>query len=144
MKQKFLLMLSLVLWCVGINRVLASESPSVTVIENLESYTGNDAYVFNKADGKVYVLNNMNEYELYGVYQKTTTLKVAGGGDTDIEYIQTTTTMDPVPYINTCYVHKSTTRIVADVCITNHTRGWEAVFGARQNVFGNNAFIISI
>ncbi|MBQ3630632.1 MAG: dockerin type I repeat-containing protein [Prevotella sp.] len=142
MKQKLLLMLSLVLWGVGINRVLANESPSVTVIENLESYTGSDAYVFNKADGKVYVLNNLNEYELYGVYQKTSTLKVAGGGDTDIAYIETTSKMDPVPYINTGYVHKSTTRIVAEVAITAHTRGWEAVFGARQNGFGDHAFVL--
>ena len=136
MKKALLLFLSVF---VGLT---ASAQSSVTVVENIDDYTGTDAYVFNQADGKVYVLNNLNEYERYGVYQKTATLKVAGGGDTDIEYIETTADMDPVPYINTGYVHKTTTRIVAEVNITTHTRGWEAVFGARQNGFGDHAFVL--
>lgn len=135
--RKFFLMIATVLTV-----MVASAQGTVTVVENLADYTGNDAYVYNQADGKVYVLNNLNEYERYGVYQKTNTLKVAGGGDTDIDYIATTSDMSSVPYINTGYVHKSNTRIEAEVNITDHTRGWEAVFGARQNGFGDHAFVL--
>ena len=135
--KKFLLLIAAMLTGLTVNA-----QSSVTVVDNINDYTGSDAYVFNKADGKVYVLNNINEYERYGVYPKVTTLKVAGGGDTDIEYIETTSDMASMPYINTGYVHKPSTRIVAEVNITAHTRGWEAVFGARQNGFGDHAFVL--
>lgn len=139
MKQKLLLLLAMLLWGFGANVVLADE-PTVVVIENLKGYTGTDPYVFNQADGKVYVRNNVGEYERYGIFENTATLKIAGGGDTEIEYIETRVG-DAHPYINTEYIHKANTRIVADVNLTqNSDRNYEAVFGARRNIT-NNAFI---
>ena len=139
MKQKLLLLLAMLLWGFGANVVLADE-PTVVVIEDLEGYTGTDPYVFNQADGKVYVRNNVNEYERYGIFETTSTLKVAGGGDTEIEYIEALESSTH-PYINTEYIHKANTRIVAEVNLTaNSFQSYEAVFGARRNIT-NNALI---
>ena len=121
MKQKLLLLLGLLLWSFNMNVVLADDQPNVTVIEDLDKYEGTDPFVYNQADGKVYVLNNVGSYERYGVYERVSTLKVAGGGDTEIEYIETTTDMSIIPYINTGYVHKANTRIVAEVNITDNS-----------------------
>lgn len=126
--KKFLLMIATVL------TAMAAQAQDVTVVENVNDYTGSDAYVFNKADGKVYVLNNLGGYERYGVYQKTATLKVAGGSDTDIEYIATTDDMTSMPYINTGYTHKADTRAVAEVDLSTKNNAWQAVFGSRANI----------
>ena len=120
----------------------AQNSIVPTVIDNLSTYTGNDPYVLNKADGKVYVLNNLNEYERYGVYQTVSSLKIVGGQEQDIQYIETRLGTQ-VPYINTGYIHKSNTRVVADVEITeNSAQNWEAVFGARNGNWERNAFVV--
>ena len=111
----------------------------VTVVSDLEEYTGNDPYVYNQADGKLYVLNNLNEYEEYGVYEKTATLKVAEG-DTEIEYIETKTNGNH-PYINTGYIFKENTRIVVECDLTKNTvKNYEAVFGARHGI-SEDAFV---
>ena len=124
----------MLLWGVNTSVVLAGETPNVVVIEDLSTYQGNEAYVFNQADGKVYVLNNVGEYERYGVYEKVSTLKIAGGGDTEIEYIESTVE-GKHPYINTGYIFKENTRIVAEVNLTeNEVRAYEAVYGARQSI----------
>lgn len=141
MRQKLLLLLSLLLWGFNTNVVLADDQPNVTVVEDIDKYEGTDPYVFNQADGKVYVLNNVGDYERYGVYERVSTLKVAGGGDTEIEYIETTPDMAVIPYINTGYVHKANTRIVAEVNITdNSVRNYEAIFGSRAG-YGNQMFV---
>ena len=141
MKQKVLLFFACILWAAGFNVAMAQDSPNVTVVENIDSYEGSDPYVFNQADGKVYVRNNVNAYERYGVYEQVSTLKIAGGGDTEIEYIETTPDMQAHPYINTEYIHKANTRIVAEVNLTqNEVKPYEAVFGARRNIT-NNALI---
>lgn len=141
MKQKVLLFFACILWAAGFNVAMAQDSPNVTVVENIDSYEGSDPYVFNQADGKVYVRNNVNAYERYGVYEQVSTLKIAGGGDTEIEYIETTPDMQAHPYINTEYIHKANTRIVAEVNLTqNEVKAYEAVFGARRNIT-NNALI---
>ena len=122
---------------------MMAQSPEVTVVQNLNNYDGNAPFVYNEADGKVYAYNNLGAYELYGLYVVVSSLKIAGGGDTDIEYIETTTDMGAVPYINTGYVHKTNTRIVADLAITENTkRDWEALFGARRNNWESNAFVV--
>ena len=140
MKQKLLLLLTMLLWSFGTNLVLADE-PTVVVVENLKDYEGEDQYIFNQADGKVYVRNNVGEYERYGIVETAPVLKVAGGGDTEIEYIESKTDGDH-PYINTGYIHKSNTRIVAELQITeNSVRDWEAVFGARNGNWTSHAFV---
>ncbi len=122
---------------------MMAQSPEVTVVPNLNNYDGNAPFVYNQADGIVYAYNNLGVYEQYGLYAVVSNLKIAGGGDTDIQYIETTTDMDPVPYINTGYVHKSNTRIVADLSITqNEKRNWEALFGARENNWEHHAFVV--
>ena len=123
----------------------AQSSPNVVVADNINTYTGTDTYVFNKADGKIYVRNNANDYERYGIYEKVTSLKVAGESINQISYIATKGEegTDNVPYLNTGYIAKANTRIVLDVDIENSTaKDWMAVFGARQNGWGNNAFVL--
>ena len=80
-----------------------------------------------------------------GLYPEVSTLKVAGGGITEIEYIATEQSQgtDNVPYINTNYIPKANTRIVMDVDIANSTaKGWMAVFGARQGGWTSHAFVL--
>lgn len=141
MKQKLLLLFALMLWGVNMSVVLADDQPNVTVVENLDKYEGDAPYVFNQADGKTYARNNVGDYERYGVYEKVNTLKIAGGGDTEIEYIETTPEMVAIPYINTGYIHKANTRIVAEVNITdNSVRNYEAIFGSRAG-YGNQMYV---
>jgi hypothetical protein len=98
-----------------------AQTPEPTVIDDLSTYTGSDPYVLNKADGKVYVLNNLKEYERYGVYENVADLKIATPVvQKDIEYIETRLNTS-TGFINTGYIHKSTTRVVADVEITQNT-----------------------
>ena len=108
MKKLFILLAAV------LTGLVAQAQTDVTMVDNIGDYTGSDAYVYNKADGKVYVKNNLGDYERYGVYPKVATLKVAGGGDTDIDYIATTDNMSNMPYINTGYTHKADTRVVVD------------------------------
>ena len=87
-----------------------------TAIEAIGSYTGTDPYVFDKTSKKYYALNNLGEYEEFGLYPEVSTLKVAGGSATQIEYIATVEAngTSDVPYINTNYIPKANTRIVVD------------------------------
>lgn len=112
-------------------------------IDNINSYTGSEPYVYNKANMTYYALNNLGQYEEYGIFSEVSTLKVAGGGVTEIEYIATTESDGKHPYINTNYIPKANTRIVMDVDIENSTaKDWMAVFGARQGGWTNHAFVL--
>ena len=112
-------------------------------IDNINSYTGSEPYVYNKANMTYYALNNLGQYEEYGIFSEVSTLKVAGGGVTEIEYIATTESDGKHPYINTNYIPKINTRIVMDVDIENSTaKDWMAVFGARQGGWTNHAFVL--
>ena len=123
--------------------MLTMQAQDVTVVDNINDYTGNAAYVYNKADGKTYVLNNLGAYELYGVYVKTNTLNIA---DPDakpkvIDYIATDN--DHKTYINTGYTHTTQTRVVADFEINEAADsydGWRAVFGSRTG-FAEKALV---
>ena len=128
MKKLFILLAAV------LTGLMAQAQTDVTMVDNIGDYTGSDAYVYNKADGKVYVKNNLGDYERYGVYPKVATLKVAGGGDTDIEYIATTDNMSNMPYINTGYTHKADTRVVVECDLSTKSNTWQAVYGARANV----------
>ena len=102
----------LFLVCLFIGNLAYAQSSIVpTVIDNLSDYSGTDPYVLNKADGKVYVLNNLGEYERYGIYENVTDLKVANPvQQKDIEYIETRLGTS-TGFINTGYIHKSTHKI---------------------------------
>lgn len=109
------------------------EEVEVVTVSDLADYTGNATYVYNEADGKIYVLNNLNKYEEYGIYEKSATLKVAEG-DREIEYIETKTDGNH-PYINTGYIFKENTRVIVECDLTeNNRKSYEAVFGARHDV----------
>ena len=107
-------------------------SPIIPVTtESIDTYEGNDPYVLDLSDGKVYVLNNLGEYERYGVYVKTNTLTIAQPtGNKKIDYIATDA--DHNAYINTEYIHTANTRIVAEVEITAENGDWNAIFGSRK------------
>ena len=112
-----------------------ANAQDVTVIDDVSTYTGTDAYVYSKADGKVWVRNNLGQYERYGVYVKTNTLNIADPEATNqpIQYIATND--DNLAYINTGYVHTANTRVVADVEITQAegtADKWRAAFGSRK------------
>jgi len=117
-----------------------------TPIESLASYTGIDQYVFDMAGRKYYALNNLDEYEEFGIYPEVSTLKVSGVSTShEIEYIATSESeaYANMPYINTNYIPKANTRIVLDVDIANSTaKDWMAVFGARQGGWTNHAFVL--
>ena len=115
--------------------MLTTQAQDVTVVDNINDYTGTEAYVYSKADGKTYARNNLGAYELYGVYVKTNTLNIADPSAKPkvIDYIATDD--DNKAYINTGYVHKANTRVVADVMITQaegNADKWRAVFGSRK------------
>ena len=118
----------------------------VVVIENLNTYTGSEPYVYNKADGKIYAYNSLNEYEEYGVFTEVETLKVASGTDKAIDFIETYAGISPFPYINTGYTHTANTRVVVECIIYDTPEGspgdynWQAVFGARGGIT-NRAFM---
>ena len=132
------ILFALLSFIVGIT-TFANDATTVTVITDLNNYNGSDAYVYNIADGKVYVINNLGAYEEYGILEKVQGLDILS--DTDIEYIETTSDMSTIPYINTGYVFKANTRIIIDFEINGHTRGWEAPFGSRCNSYQTCAFV---
>jgi len=108
--------------------MFAQGSSSVTVIESLSSYQGTDTYVFNKADGKVYVRNTLGNYERYGLYEKVTSLKVTQPGVQEGDYI----TAPDGAYINLNYIPKNNTRAVA-VIKAETGPDWCAVYGCGYN-----------
>ena len=61
-------------------------------IDNINTYTGSEPYVYNRANRTYYALNSLGEYEEYGVFTEVNTLAVASAGLTEIEYIASNTT----------------------------------------------------
>ena len=109
--------------------VTGFEEPfEATPVDNLASYSGSAPYIYDKASMKFYALNNLGEYEEYGVVTEVNTLKVAGNGITEIEYIKTNTSMATIPYINLNYIPKKNTRAV---CTLEALEGgdWKAAYG---------------
>ena len=117
-----------------------------TPIDALSGYEGTDPYVYDKTAKKYYAYNNLGEYEEFGLYPEVSTLKVAGGSYTPIQYIATVQSVhgtSDVPYINTNYIPKANTRIVMDVNIDDSpAKDWMAVFGARQGGWTSHAFVL--
>ena len=96
-----------------------------TPIENISGYDGNKPYVFDKSSSKFYALNNLNQYEEFGLYPEVSSLKVVGATSvTEIEYIKSTSDA----YINLNYIPKANSRAVA--VIDAETGGdWKAIYG---------------
>ncbi len=137
--KKGLLFLMLSVLTLGAWADDTSSAESPTEIADISTYTGTDKFVYSIADEKVYAYNSSGAYELYGQYL------TVDGSYTDIDYIETTTAMGTsnVPYINTGYVHKSTTKIVMECNVTNYTeKNWMAFFGARNDSYKNNAMVM--
>ena len=99
-----------------------------TPVENVAAYTGSDPYVFDKATKKYYAYNNQGAYEEYGIITKVGTLKVAGGGATEIAYIKTNNSMGTIPYINLNYIPKKDSRAYA-VMTAEEGADWKAAYG---------------
>jgi len=93
-------------------------------IDNINSYTGSEPYVYNKANMTYYALNNLGQYEEYGIFSEVSTLKVAGGGVTEIESIKSTNNA----YINLDYIPKANSKVI---CTINAETGgdWKAIYG---------------
>lgn len=110
----------------------------IVIVDNLATYKGSEPYVYNKADGKVYAYNSLNEYELYGIYNKVSSLTVAQGADKAIDFIEAKSDMSTAPYIVTDYVHTPDTRVVVECTLSDSPAGdpfnWQAVFGARAGI----------
>jgi hypothetical protein len=119
---------------------LVAQDVPVAIVENLATYTGGEPMVFNQADNKFYALNNLCEYEPYGVYSRVNSLNVARKGITQIDYIQVKSDMGTKPYINTGYIFKANTRIVMECDIEGSTQAYQAPFGARSN-YGADMFV---
>jgi len=103
---------------------MLAQSSNVEVVDNLSKYTGTETFVFNKADGKVYVRNNCNSYELYGVYEKVNSLKITQPDLQLGEYLKA----PDGAYINLNYIPKNNTRAVA-VIKASEGPDWKAVYG---------------
>ncbi len=106
---------------------LTVSAQSVTVVEDLAAYDGNDTYVFNQKDGKTYVLNNLGAYERYGLYEKVTNLIVSSAtGTQEVGYIAA----PDGAYIDLNYLPKSNTKIEA-VFKASQGPDWKALYGTR-------------
>ena len=100
-----------------------------TPIKSIDAYNGTDPYVFDMAGRKYYALNNLGEYEEFGLYPEVNTLKVAGATAVqEIEYIKTNTSMSTIPYINLNYIPKANSKAV---CTLQAETGpnWKAIYG---------------
>lgn len=125
MKRKILLFVALV--CATMTY---AQAPKVGVTNDIGTYTGTMDKVYDSSKGYWYARNTKGEYERYGIYEKVNTLALASGTYQDIKYIETTTDMETIPYINTKYVRTANSRIVMKCNLTQNTdRNYEALFG---------------
>ena len=110
------------------------QTPCFAVVDDISQYSDTEFEdVFNKADNKWYKLNNLNEYEEYGIYGSGRTITTYDGkltiddeitpspsrlpdGYTEVEYITSENTSTNVsgPYIDTLYKPNQTTRVILD------------------------------
>ncbi len=100
-------------------------------IDNINTYTGSEPYVYSKDNMTYYALNNLGQYEEYGIFSEVSTLKVAGGGVTEIESIKSTNNA----YINLDYIPKANSKAI---CTINAETGgdWKAIYGCGYNQNG--------
>ena len=108
--------------------IMYADPIEATPVDNIASYTGNDPYVYDQTARKFYAYNNQGVYEEYGIVTKVNSLKVSGGGATEIEYIKTNSSMATIPYINLNYIPKKNSRAVAAM-IAETGADWKAAYG---------------
>lgn len=109
---------------------LAQNSPvDATIVDDLSTYGGTDAFVFNKADSRIYAFNNLGRYERYGIYEKVRTL-VVEPADGELPYIYSMPGKARNAYIKTDYIPTAKTRVelVAEVD-SKWNHDWNAMFG---------------
>lgn len=106
---------------------ITSMAQNVIVVDDVSKYTGTEQYVFNQADGKTYVRNNLGAYERYGVYEYVNTLTIKSAtGTQEVEYLKN----DNEAYIDLGYKPTRNTRIEAE--FTAYEGGdWKALYGTR-------------
>ena len=97
-------------------------------IDNISTYTGNEPYVYSKANRTYYALNNLGEYEVYGVFSEVNTLKVAGGGVSEIESLKSPNGA----YINLNYIPKANSKAICTM-IAETGGDWKAAYGCGYN-----------
>ena len=119
-------MKKVLLFFFGIFVSMFASAQELTIIDDLATYTGTDATVFSKADGKVYKYNSMGQYELYGVYE---VVDFSAPQATEVEYI--TNAANSELFIPD-YRPKTNTRVFATVEIASTTNGRSPVFGTRE------------
>lgn len=125
MKKKQLLFICTLL----LFSVLSSVAQSnVVIIDDLKTYAGNQPFVYNKKDNKTYALNNLGSYELYGVYEKVTTTKLASPSDRSL----TELSAPDGAYINLNYIPQLNTQVVA-VIKASDGPDWQAIYGCGYN-----------
>ena len=73
---------------------------------------------------KYYAYNNLGQYEEYGVFTEVNTLKVAGGGVTEIEYLKSPNGA----YINLNYIPKANTKAICTM-VAEEGGDWKAAYG---------------
>ena len=135
--------------CLGIfvcGLASAQIAPKVEVVANIGAYKGNAPKVYSRSDSKWYALNNLGNYEEYGVIVQANTTKVAQTvAEKQIEYIETLPSMrgeGKTPYIATDYIPKANTRVTMDFSISEDSKAWQALFGARQGAWTSHAFVM--
>lgn len=137
----------------------SGQTPCYAVVEDISQYQDTEFEdVFNKADGKWYKLNNLNNYEEYGVYGSGRTItyyegkltvddgyeyqysgnswvnvgEVSGSSRVPAGYTEVeyleSPTTSEYPYINTNFAPNQNTRVIADLQYT-HTNTHPRAFG---------------
>ena len=121
--MKKLLLLALCLLG-GVISSQAADPIEATPVDDISTYTGTDAFVYDKATMKYYAYNNLGQYEEYGVFTEVNTLKVAGGGVTEIEYLKSPNGA----YINLNYIPKANTKAICTM-VAEEGGDWKAAYG---------------
>ena len=147
----------------------SGQTPCFAVVDNISQYQETEFEdVFNKADGKWYKLNNLDEYEEYGVYGSGRDITHYDGKltiDDDYEYIYSGSSWENVgevsgssrvpqgyteveyiqntgaSYINTNFLVNQDTRIVTEMqTVTSTSYGRFVGAGAynRTNIYYSN------
>ena len=93
-------------------------------IDNINTYTGSEPYVYSKSNMTYYALNNVGQYEEYGVFSEVSTLKVAGDAISEIEYIKSPNGA----YINLNYIPKANSKAVCTL-VAEEGGDWKAAYG---------------
>ena len=101
-----------------------NEPIEATPIDNLANYTGNDPFVYDQKTLKYYALNNLGEYEEYGVFTEVSALKVAGNSVSEIEYIKSPSGA----YINLNYIPKANSKAICTM-VAETGGDWKAAYG---------------